>query len=303
MKSFALLSAVVALATASPFAYPRQPLCNANAEACNTKYSNISYIGTHNSAFVGDRDDPRVNQEQSVTQQLDAGIRFLQAQTHKDVWGTLSMCHTDCWLMDAGSLEDYLSTVKKWMDDNPDALITMLLGNGDNVDVDEFADAFDRANLKHYAFIPPTSPEKLEMEDWPTLGEMIGDGTRLVMFLDYGADETKVPYIMPEFKYFFETPFSTDDLDQCKIDRPSEATADGRMYIVNHVLSEEITDDLIIPNEDAISDTNAATGPGSIGAHVKLCREAHGRTPNFVLVDYFNRGEWLPAQQAMNDFI
>lgn len=56
-----------------------QTACNGNAALCDRLYSNISLIGTHDSAFVGDL--PTENQDLSVTDQLNAGIRFLQAQT------------------------------------------------------------------------------------------------------------------------------------------------------------------------------------------------------------------------------
>ena len=35
---------------------------------------------------------------------------------------------------------------------------------------------------------------------WPTLGEMIANNQRLVIFIDYvGADGTTVNYLIPEF--------------------------------------------------------------------------------------------------------
>lgn len=75
--------------------------CNGNAALCSRLYSNITQIGTHDSAFVGIL--PTDNQLVSVTDQLDDGIRFLQAQTH--VKGSvLELCHTSCTELDAGPL-------------------------------------------------------------------------------------------------------------------------------------------------------------------------------------------------------
>ena len=51
----------------------------------------------------------------------------------------------------------------------------------------------------------------MDMKDWPTLGEMIDSGRRLVVFMDYGADQNQVDYILDEFTYFWETPFSQTD--------------------------------------------------------------------------------------------
>ena len=302
MKSLIFLLSTISLVIASPIR-PRQRQCNANADLCDRKYTNVSYIGTHDSAFVGDISNPTVNQEISVTGQLDAGIRFLEAQTHKDAFGTLSMCHTSCWLEYAGSTADYLSTIKSWLDDNPDAQITVLLANGDNVDISMFDDAFKSSGMKDYAFVPSTSPDKLGYDDWPTIGDLIDSGKRAVIFLDYGAEEEKVPYILNQYKYFFETPFDVTDasFNQCSINRPPGASPDGRMVLVNHFLDKKVLgSDLLVPDSAANFQTNAATGHGSIGAQVDLCTQTYGRTPNFVLLDMFNRGNWLPAQHGMN---
>lgn len=75
--------------------------CNGNAALCSRSYSNVTQIGTHDSAFVGIL--PTDNQLVSVTTQLDDGIRFLQAQTHVND-GVLHLCHTSCEELDAGPL-------------------------------------------------------------------------------------------------------------------------------------------------------------------------------------------------------
>ena len=300
------LSGITAALPVLPSLSPRSPqLCNANADLCSRKYSEVSYIGTHNSAFYGDLHDPRLNQVLSVSQQLDNGIRFLQAQTHLDLLGTLSMCHTDCALYYGGSLETYLTTIKTWLDANPNAVLTLLLTNGDAVNVTEFDSVFKTVGLDTYGFVPSTSPSPLAMSDWPTLGSLVTSGNRLVVFMDYYANETAVPYIMNEFAYFFETPFDTTDpsFNQCSINRPAGASADGRMYIVNHFLDEEVfgMSDVLIPDVAALPQTNAMSGKGSIGAQVNLCEKTYGRVPNFVLLDHFNvGGNWLGAQGNMN---
>jgi hypothetical protein len=307
LLSLLRLTAFLTFAAATPISYQKRDVqtCNANADLCSIKYSNVSFVGTHDSAFVGDLDDPRVNQVVSVTDQLNQGVRFLQAQTHKEeITGTLSMCHTSCLLLNSGSLEDYLTTVKKWLDANENALVTMLLTNGDNVDVSEFGDVVESVGLKDYAFVPSTSPKPLSKDDWPTMGEMINDGKRFVLFLDYGADESTTPFVLDEFSYFFETPFDVTDasFSSCSVDRPPKSSPDGKMYIVNHFLDKAVLgSDILVPDNDADFQTNAATGPGSIGAQVKLCEGSYGRSPNVVLLDMFNRGDWLPAQQAMNE--
>ena len=61
------------------------------------------------------------------------------------------------------------------------------------------------------------------------------------------------------------------------------------MMIVNHFLDVDILG-ILIPDDAADATTNAATGTGSIGAQADLCISTWGRTPNLILVDYFQNG-------------
>ncbi|RFU28536.1 hypothetical protein B7463_g7802, partial [Scytalidium lignicola] len=263
-------------------------VCNGHAEFCSRSYSNVSQIGSHDSAFVGSL--PTENQGVSVSDQLDNGIRFLQAQTHNFLGIGLYLCHTSCFELNAGPLTNYLTTIRTWMDSNPNEVVTLLLTNGDGVSVSEFGSAMTSSGLARYAYTPPS---QLSMDKWPTLGELIDSGTRLVMFLDSGADTTVVPYILPEFNYFFETAYDVTDatFSSCALDRPGGSNGDGLMMIVNHFLDVDILG-ILIPDDPADGTTNAATGPGSIGAQADLCYSTWGRSPNFILVDYSNKDDW-----------
>jgi hypothetical protein len=126
-----------------------QQKCNGHVEYCSKKYSQVSQVGTHDSPFVGQL--PTQNQVKEVDEQLQAGIRFLQSQSHKDVFGKLSMCHTSCWEEDAGRVGHYFDTVKKFLDQNPNEVVTLLLTNGDRVDMSMFDDAIAQSGLKNYA--------------------------------------------------------------------------------------------------------------------------------------------------------
>ena len=277
--------------------------CNGHAELCDRKYSNVTQIATHDSAFIGIL--PTDDQDVDIGAQLDAGVRFLQAQTHRNVFGTLSLCHTSCFLRDAGSVEVYLRVIKEWLDAHPKEVVTLLLTNGDSVRASEFDDAFVASGIQPYAYIPGPNHDPSILDSWPTLGELIGNDTQLVAFLDYGASDT-VPYLLPEFLYFWETPFDMTDpsFPQCIVDRPGgvvedPALAHQRMYIVNHYLDTEMMG-MDVPDRRDARKTNAASGSESIGAQVSLCRKEHGRAPKGILVDYFENGDVLKVQDALN---
>lgn len=54
------------------------------------------------------------------------------------------------------------------------------------------------AGITPFAYVAPTIPMK--QSQWPTLGEMIDSGKRVVVFLDSGADTSVVNFILPEFE-------------------------------------------------------------------------------------------------------
>lgn len=154
-----------------------QRSCNGSPELCGRKYSNVTFVGAHDSAFVGFL--PVHNQYLPLDRQMALGVRFLQSQTHKKDGG-IEMCHTSCIELDAGSFADYVKPVKIFLDANPNEVITMLVTNPESIAVEKYGDAFKAAGLDGYAFTPDA---KLAMADWPTLGQMIDSGKRLVVFM------------------------------------------------------------------------------------------------------------------------
>ncbi|KAJ5542535.1 hypothetical protein N7535_004957 [Penicillium sp. DV-2018c] len=276
--------------------------CNGRSEYCARSYSNITFIGAHDSPFVGPL--PQHNQNIDIEAQLNMGIRYLQGQTHRSplVNTIIELCHTSCFLEDAGSLESFLKTIKKWLDAHPNEVVSLLLTNGDSVPVTEFGNIFAKSGIAQYAYTPSANP--LLIADWPTLGDLISSGKRLVVFLDYGADTSKVDYILDEFAYYFETAYDVTDpsFSNCGIDRPPGASGEGRMGIVNHFLDIEVFPGVLIPDREHSGTTNAATGSGSIGAQAALCAGLYGRAPNVVLADFVDKGEVIKAQNSLNGF-
>ncbi|CAG7945538.1 unnamed protein product [Penicillium salamii] len=273
--------------------------CNGHSEYRTRSYSNITFVGSHDSPFVGPL--PQQNQNIDIKAQLDMGIRYLQAQTHHSVLDkkTLELCHTSCFLEDAGTLKKFLTTIKKWLDAHPNEVVTLLLTNGDSISISEFGDTFSSSGITKYAYVPPSSP--LAISDWPTMGDLISSGKRLVVFLDYGANTSQVSYIHDEFAYYFETAYDVTDasFSSCSIDRPPGASATGRMGLVNHFLDIDIFG-VKVPARDKAGTTNAASGKGSIGAQASLCAGLYGRVPNVILADFVDKGEVIKAQNNLN---
>jgi hypothetical protein len=131
---------------------------------------------------------------------------------------------------------------------------------------------------------------------------MIITSKRVVMMLDYQANQTAIPWLLDEFGQMWETPFSPTNLSfPCTAQRPP---ADGagalprsnRMYMANHNLNVDITlgsFSLLTPAYGLLNETNADLNQlGALGAMRTNCTEMWGRAPNFLLVDYYNYGNF-----------
>jgi hypothetical protein len=118
----------------------------------------------------------------------------------------------------------------------------------------------------------------MALSAWPTLGEMILSQKRVVIFMDYNANQTAVPYIIDEFTNAWETPFSpTDPNFPCTVQRPPNRPRDesaDRLMIANHNLNAQISllgASILVPNTAIINQTNAVNGSGSLGAMAETC--------------------------------
>jgi len=263
----------------------RATTCNGHSELCDRSYGNVSFVGAHDSYAVG-VNNIAANQDYNVTQQLTDGVRMLQMQAHNQS-GTIQLCHTSCFLYDGGTLASYLSKVKTWMDANTDDVVTLLIVNIDNLPASAYGEVFRSAGLDTVSYAPSTSP--LTASSWPTLGSMIDKGTRLVTFLDNGADLTSVPYLIDEFTNVWETPFDvTDPAFDCSVNR-TKGDFSTQMYLINHFLDTIVLNNPA-PNIGAANVTNGVSGAGSLGEQVNTCVAQYARAPNYLLVDFYEYG-------------
>ncbi|KAH9858526.1 PLC-like phosphodiesterase [Lenzites betulinus] len=315
------LAAVAASVKGAILPEKRATVCNGHAELCNRSYGNVTFLGAHDSfAFSEDPLALARDQEVDIPSQLGLGVRLLQAQSHMND-GVLHFCHTSCVrlaflhanmkhnsliyllqaLFDGGTVQDYLTKVHDFLTANPNEVLTLLFTNPEGVSLPDVWDpAFQASGVAALAYVPPSIPVK--QSDWPTLGDLIDSGKRVVVFLDAGADtDRSVPYILPEFPMIWETPFSvTDSTFPCSVDRISGplATAD-HMYMINHSLNKNIFDTGIIVSDPI--DAATTNGVTSILANAGGCEGfAAGRAPNFVLLDFVNIGKGLDAVNQLN---
>ncbi|KAL2201926.1 PLC-like phosphodiesterase [Sarocladium strictum] len=287
-SSFAL-----ALAALAAVAYSQSGPCNGFDELCSRRYSNVTFAASHNAAFVGRL--PQHNQYEYPEQGMGMGIRYFTTQVHIED-GEIRQCHSDCALLNVGLFSEIVVSLTSWLKDHPREVVTLLVTNGDdNILIEEFAPIFEAAGAVDLAFVPDS---RLSLDDWPTLGELIAANSRLIVFMDYNADTSKVPYILAQYDYYVETPFSPteDNFFNCDIDRPDGGSSKDRMIFANHNLNLDLFG-LLLPDQDAAEETNSVS---NIKQQTDICIADHGRVPNVVMLDFVTKGEVIEAQKQLN---
>ncbi|KAL4070751.1 PLC-like phosphodiesterase, partial [Scleroderma citrinum] len=272
----------IGFAVASPSR--RATVCNGSSDLCSRSFGNITFVGTHDSYAVG-ANNLAANQDYNISQQLKDGIRMLQVQTHNQS-GTIQLCHTSCVLYNGGPFSTYLTTVKSWLDANPNEVLSILIVNSDSFPPSAYDAVYKSVGLDTVSYTP--SSAFMPASQWPTLGSLIDSGKRLITFMDANADFTSVPYIIDEFTNIWETAYDVTTTFDCSVNRTS-GDASTQMYLINHFLDVMILGQPA-PDPNDANTTNAVSGPNSLGAQFELCAGQYGRNPNFILVDFYEYG-------------
>lgn len=306
-----VLACGVALAT-RPRGVSADAACNGRIELCDRRYDEVVYAASHNAMSSPDVVFIWPEQDQDLRTQLDHGVRTLLLDTHaweplvseaqlaslnplftpelaEQVYGRLGrfrvardgvfLCHVHCAL-GAIPFTDALREVRGFLDDNPYDVVTLIIQ--DAVPAADTAAAFTDAGLDDYLHVQQPG------EEWPTLGEMVADGHRLVVFSEFSGPPPD--WYLPAFEYIQDTPFrfrSSGDFS-CNTAR---GPATASLLLVNHWIQRAAPDraDAATVNQlDAIVDR----------AH--RCEQERGQIPNFVAVNFANVGDVVAAVAELN---
>lgn len=222
----------------------------------------------------------------------------MQGETHW-VNNTVYNCHTTCDLLNAGTWQSELETLAAWLAQHPYDVVTFLIVNSDYTTVENYVPAIQNSGIAQYLYTPQYVPQY--RDQWPTLGEMILANTRVVLFMDYNANQTAVPYVLDEFSHIWETPFSpTNQSFPCSQQRPpglnQTMARDQYMYLANHNLNTAIdigaitgsssSSSILIPNTAELNITNGDQDQyGRLGAMSVNCTSKHFHTLHLQIRD------------------
>jgi hypothetical protein len=167
---------------------------------------------------------------------------------------------------------------------------------------------FDKSEMTNLAYVPPQPI--MSRNDWPTLGNMISSGKRVIVFMDQGLEgrqEANAEFMLPEFNMVWEDRYDPTDIAfPCKVDRTAGPLSPReQLNLINHNLNVNLLrgfGDLAFLLPDRLNSPRT-NGVDLILKHAAQCsRFVDDQNPNFVLVDYVNVGQGVLAVDKLNGF-
>lgn len=256
--------------------------CNGWDALCERSYSEVAYATTHNGMSSVEDGWLAANHYKGVDKQLAAGIRGLMLDAHPYL-GESYLCHGEC-LAGNQLLSEGLSEIVVFLEAHPREVVTIIFES--YITDAAMAEAFAESGLDAFVYAHP-SPDAA----WPTLGEMIEGGTRVVVLTD--ASDGSVAWYHDVWAHAFETHWShatREDLS-CAMNRGGAGNA---LFILNHFLSDPL------PRPQLAEEINHNP---FFEERVRECETAFGQIPNFVTVDFYTIGDVVEVVDALNGML
>lgn len=193
------------------------------------------------------------------------------------------LCHTLCEL-GGTQMESEMAGVKQWLDEHPREVVTIFIQ--DTVTPADTAEVFERTGLADMAYVHEAGTP------WPTLGEMIDSGKRVLVLMENEGGGAEHPYLHAGFDLVADTGFTYASVDgfDCA---PNRGRADADLFMVNHWLSSFTT---------LVSSAQKANPEQVLGARARTCREQRDHIPNFVAVNWYDQGDLFEVVDQLNGF-
>jgi hypothetical protein len=210
---------------------------------------------------------------QRVSRSLTAGTLD---KSKRDIW----LCHTLCEL-GATRMVTYLTTIKRFLDRNPDQVIVLF--DEDYVSERDLQSAFKRSGLlRHLATLQRGQP-------LPTLASLIRSRHNVLVFAQK-PPSGKYPWDMDAFSWIQDTPLGARKASQftCRLYRGRPANPLLMMNDWADIFPPRPT-----PNLPLVKRAFILT-------RARQCVAQRGLIPNLILTDYYNRGDVVGAVAELN---
>ena len=301
-------------------------ICNGAEELCARPFNKVTFPGAHNA--MGSAMNPVwlfPNQDLDIPLLLDRGVRaflidpyrgnvmgdkvrtdfdatpYAKAKTANvignEAWAAgmrvrdqftgelgasgVYLCHGYCEL-GALPIVPVLRTFAEFLRTHPNEVV--LIDFEDYVVPADIVAAFEESGLIEFVYRGPLGPT------WPTLGEMVASGGRLVVLGEYDVGD--VPWYHLAWKGLVaETPYTFHTIEDfsCKANR---GTPNGGLFLINHWI--ETTPTPKPSNAQIVNQRDV------IVKRVRQCERERRMTANILAVDFAGIGDVVGAARELN---
>jgi hypothetical protein len=172
--------------------------------------------------------------------------------------------------------------VRTWLAAHPRDVVTFFVQ--DTVSPADTADLIRQAGLLPYVYTPSADQE------WPTLGQMIDSGQRLVVLMEHHGGGTAYPWLLDGFHWVQDTPFLFRRPGQFSC-RPNRGTSEASLFLLNHWITDK---------KREISNATRVNARAVLLSRAEQCQQERGMIPNFVAVDFYDRGDLFGVVDTLN---
>lgn len=260
--------------------------CNGYLSLCDKQYDEMTFVMPHNAhAYTPVYSTLAANQERDIATQLMDGVRAFTFKTYttsdaacgpQGVYVYHGFPALGCMLF-----SEVLQPIKNFMEANPREVIT--LGIEGSSPIADMKQVLDNMGLSAYLHVQTFG------QPWPTLQEMITSGKRLVIFAARG-NANNFPGYHDYWNYIVDNDYEARRLSDfdCEWFRGNPS---GDFYLFNHFLTN------LSPQRDSAAVINTYA---KLKGRIDECVAYHGRTPNFLHVDFYNLGDCLRIADELN---
>ncbi|KAG8063022.1 hypothetical protein GUJ93_ZPchr0003g17594 [Zizania palustris] len=260
-------------------------------------FNKYAFLTTHNSyAIVSEPSHtgvPRItfyNQEDTITDQLNNGVRALMLDTY-DFKGDVWLCHsTGGMCYDFSAFEPALDTFKEieaFLSANPSEIVTLILEDYVHAP-NGLTNVFNASGLLKYWF--PVSEMPQNGKDWPLVSDMVARNQRLLVFTSIMSKQASEG-IAYQWNFMVENYYGYVGMFPGKCSNRAESAP-----------LNDNTKSLVLMNYfPSVPEmiTSCLQHSKSLTDMVNTCYSAAGnRWANFLAVDYYKRSDGGGAFQA-----
>jgi hypothetical protein len=300
--------------------------CNGAVELCERPLNRVAFAGAHNA--MGSAKDPAwlfPNQDLDIPELLNRGVRVFLLDPNigyrmgnhvktdfdvvphakrkvaevigQDAWAAgmrvreqlvgeseeaaLYLCHSFCEL-GAVAAVPVLRQFADFLATHPGEVI--ILDFEDYAPPAAIAQAFEESGLLPYVYQGSLGPT------WPTLGEMVASGGRVVVLMDY--DDGGIPWMHHAWSGLVaETPGTVHAPEDFSC-APKRGTAKGGLFMINNWI--ETTPAPRPSNAEIVNQRDFLL------RRARECRRERGMMPNIIAVDFAGIGDVVGAVRVLN---